>query len=209
MGGMRKQIQLLQLLLLFLFNATAQEKNSLKLKVESGLLWDAVNGRAYLSGSFFNLEPKLKASQNTVIGFRIGGAFNTQLILASNVRQFHVNNDIGLNSALSIGPSFDYYFVGKALRPYVGVGVSNNFLRSSKKATALGKTSELKLNMDNQIGFLLRGGIDINKFVLGLEFNYIPKADVKVDEGQKVGTIAFSNVALSIGHIIGSTKNTQ
>jgi len=71
--------------------------------------------------------------------------------------------------------------------------------------------------VDNQISFLLRGGIDLpkwvigkldfSKFIFGVEFNYIPKADVSSSGGQKLGTVSSSNVALSIGHMINSKRS--
>ena len=50
---------------------------------------------------------------------------------------------------------------------------------------------------------------DLRKFILGLEFNFIPNADVRLSNGQKVGTLATSNIALSIGYTIGNGKNSK
>lgn len=192
----------------------------MKLKIETGLLWDCVEGRIYLSGPFLNVEPKLKTSKNTVIGMRIGAAINTQRILTSDPFQLSINNNVGINGVISLGPTFDHYFNTANFRPYLGLGFVHNFLTTSKKGFVIGNPLDaLGLSIDNQVGFLLRGGLDLHKvvigrfdfskFVLGLEFNYIPKADVKASNGQKVGTVANSNVALSIGHVFGNVKDSK
>lgn len=41
----------------------------------------------------------------------------------------------------------------------------------------------------NQLGALLRAGFDINKIRLGLEYNFKPKADIKIPNGQTPGSV--------------------
>ncbi|MFK7770807.1 MAG: hypothetical protein AB8F94_01665 [Saprospiraceae bacterium] len=200
-----------------LFNLNAQKETSIKLKIETGILWDAVEGKIYLSGFFFNIEPKLKTSKKIFIGLRFGAAFNTQRILISDSPPFFNINASGGNGVISIVPTFDYFFTKKKIRPYLGLGFGYYFLNTSKKAFANGSSSNLlELNVNNQIGFLIRGGFnlhklvigryDLSKFTIGLEWNFIPKANVEILNGQKIGTIVNSNIALSIGYIFGNAK---
>ncbi len=218
-----RTILLLIMVLFYFFNLSAQKESNVKLKIETGVLWDWVGGRTYLSGSFLNVEPKLKVSKNTVIGLRLGAAVNSQRILSSDRSQFYINNDFENsdsrgNVVISLVPTFDYYFSQKKLRPYLGLGLGYNFLTTYKKGLVIGNPSdELELSVNNQLGLLLRGGVnlpkvmlgrlDLSKLIVGLEFNYIPKTDVEISSGQKVGTVVTSNIALSIGYTIGDGKS--
>lgn len=213
---MLNKILITQTLLFCLFNLNAQEQSSMKLKIEAGLLWDSVEGKIYLSGPFLNVEPKLKTSKNTVLGLRIGAALNTQKILTSDPNQFYINNNVGSNGVISLGPTLDYYFTtNNFLRPYFGIGLGHYFLTTSKKGRAIQNPFDsLGLSVDNQFGFLLRGGvnlqklvigrIDFSRFILGLEFNHIPKTDVETSSGQKIGTVNNSYLGLSFGFMVGS-----
>ena len=205
-----KRVLILISLLCWLFNLRAQKQSNTKLKIEAGILWDWVEDRIYLSGPFLNVEHKLKTSKNTVIGLRLGAALNSQRILTSDPNQFYIINDTDNNGngAISFGPTLDYYFTKKKSRPYLGLGVGYIFLTTSKKGFVIGYPSDvLELSVNNQLGFLLRGGFDLGKVIAGLEFNYIPKTDVEISNGQKIGTVVTSNIALSIGFTIGNWKN--
>jgi len=215
---MLNRIILSQILLLYLFNLNAQEKSPIKLKLETGFLWDAIDGKIYFSGALLNIETKIKISKYSVIGLRIGGAVNTQRILNADPDQFYIENGAGQNSVISLGPTFDYYFNTSNLRPYLGFGLTHSFLTTSKRGFLIANPLDaLDLNIGKKIGFLVRAGfdlrkavigkVDFSKFILGLEFNYIPKSDVTISNGQKLGTVATSNFSLSIGHIIGEMKS--
>ncbi|MFK8005388.1 MAG: OmpW family outer membrane protein [Saprospiraceae bacterium] len=189
------------------------------MKIEIGFLWDTINEKIYLSGPFLYVEPKLKASKNTVIGLRIGAALNTQAIKNSDPFEFYIGKNYNSNNvAISLIPTFDYYFAKNKFRPYLGLGVGYYFLTTSKKAFVGGNFIDaVEVSINNKMGILIRGGLDLNKvkvgrldlskFTVGLEFNYIPKADIEIPNGQKIGTISNSNIALSIGHIIGNGKS--
>jgi len=219
---MHKSIISFIILLVSLFSLNAQEKGDIKLKIELGILFDAIEESFFLSGAFFNLEPKLNITKNTVIGLRFGAASNSQSILTIDPNRFFVNNenDNSGNTTISFIPTFDYYLNNKNIRPYLGFGIGYYILNTSKEGffmTNLFDGQELSIN--NKIGFLVRSGIDLGKFIVwgfdfskfsvGLEFNYIPKTDVEFSDGALIGTIANSNIALSIGYTIrsGETQN--
>lgn len=203
------------------FNLNAQKESTVKLKMETGILWDWVDGRTYLSGSFLYIEPKLKTSKNAFIGLRIGAAHNTQRVQTTDATQFSIDNynDRG-NGTFSFIPTFDRCFGNNnKYQPYIGVGLGYYFLTTSKDVFINNDpTNEaFKAKVNNQIGFLLRSGftlynlkvgrVDLSNVVVGVEFNYIPVADVEISSGERVGTINASNVALSIGYVFGNKKN--
>ena len=219
---MLKAIITLIILLVSLFNLNAQEKGDIKLKIEIGILFDAVEGSFFLSGAFFNLEPKLNVSKNTVIGLRIGAASNSQRILTIDPNRFFVNNEVDNsgNTTISFIPTFDYYLNNKNIRPYLGFGIGYYFLNTSKEGFFMTNPFDGQdLSINNKIGFLFRSGIDLGKFIIwgfdfskfsiGLEFNYIPRTDVELSDGELIGTIANSNIAVSLGYTISSGKKSK
>jgi len=217
-SALLKTILLLILLLFCFFNLSAQKESNFKLKIETGVLWDLgkgeinLNGPLFLSGLFLNVEPKLKTSKNTVFGLRIGTAVNTQAFKNSDVNQFlfiydseYTSNWYGIegNNVVSFVPTFDYSFNEKNLRPYLGVGVGYYFLTTCNRVRVKNSPELIELSVNNKVSILLRGGLEVRRYTVGLEFNFIPKADVEIPNGQIIGTLANSNVGLSIGYTIG------
>jgi len=207
----------LLLLLFCCFNLDAQGERNIKLKMEVGILWSSKsNNRAYpnMSGAFFRVEPKLQTSRNTVIGLRIGLSENYHIIKGHDPNQFYVDNadfagNAG-NDALSFVPTIDYYFIDNKIRPYLGIGVGPYFFRTNtlvSRSSNIGE--EMKVSVNNRIGFIVRTGLDVGKLIVGLEVNFIPNTDVEIPNGQIIGTINHSSIGLSVGYTIGSSKNSK
>lgn len=203
-----KPIIAVLLLSLLSLKTTAQKQTHTQLKIEAGVFWDFFDNRIFTSGPFFNIEPQWKASKNSNIGFRVGTAISTQNIISADEFQFYIDNSIGLIGIFSFTPTFDYYFNSRHKNSYVGIGISYYAMNTSKKAFLTRNSFDEKdLSIDNQLGVLVRTGVDWKKLILGLEFNYIPKADAIGPNEQKMGTVQASYLAVSIGRAIaGRTK---
>jgi len=211
-----KTIFLFIIFLFCVFNLNAQKESNIKLKIEAGVLWSSKsNNRGYpgLSGTFLRVEPKLRTSKNTIIGMRIGVSGNYHIIRDYDT-QFYVDNlDLDGNAGndlISFVPTFDYYFIQNNMRPYIGIGVGHYFLCTNTLVSrgAIGN-EEVKVSVNNQIGAIFRGGFDVGKLIVGLEYNFIPKTDVVTQNGEKIGTIHNSSIGLSIGFTFGSIKNIK
>ena len=217
---MHKKAILLFVFLLGLFDVSAQKESNVKLKIETGILGDWYEGNIVFNAFFLHVEPKLKTSKNTIIGLRIGTTINSQALENSDPQQFYINNNYTLgNVAISLIPTFDFYFIKNKFRPYLGLGLGYYFLTTPKDVFVSGNfTDAVNLSINNQIGFLLRGGLDLRKFkvgkidlsnfIVGLELNYLPKANIEIPNGQKVGTINYSNIILSLGYLFGKGKSS-
>lgn len=183
------------------FNLTAQ----VTFRIEPGVLLatDSEN-----LGLLLNIEPKVKASENTVIGLRFGIAINPQKISIDNNSSFYID-ELDDNGIMSFVPTFDYYLNDNKYRPYIGLGLGY-YLFSDLDISDRnnGSTDVLIGSIKNQLGFLLRVGFEIRNMRCGLEYNYMPKADIKIPNGQTIGTIDNSYLGLSIGFTIGNTKNS-
>lgn len=217
-----KKILLLVISFLCLFKLSAQKENNLKLKIETGILWTSKSanpGFPWFNGFFLRVEPKLKTSKRTFIGLRIGVSENEKIENYIPLQFYSYNNpDNGLiqftnpdNGIISIVPTIDYYFIENKLHPYFGGGVGYYFLTNFTEVTQTGianpSETALEVSVKNRIGILLRGGLNIGKFIVGLEFNYIPKTDLKIPDGQIIGRVANSYVGLSFGYSFGIGKS--
>jgi len=163
-----KAIVTLFILLLFLSGLNAQKESNIKLKIEAGALILTNSKKQLLTdplgipgqyGIFFNLEGKFKTSKKTFIGLRLG---------ASSNEQSHVN---------SLIPTFDYYFIGKKVRPYLGLGIGYFFVNNPEGLTD--PSGVFDTSITNKAGFIFRAGLDISNYSVGIEYNYIPEATIE------------------------------
>ena len=202
---MLKKMSLLIALCFCIFNLNAQEKNNLKLGIEAGILplTDSEN-----LGLFLNVEPKLKVSENIFIGLRVGIILNSQSIENHDVSQFSIDGESD-NGGISLVPTFDYYLNENYFRPYLGFGLGPYLLTKYLDVFDFASQSVFEANVNNQLGFLLRGGWESNRLRLGLEYNFILKGDIKTPAGQVIGAVDNSHLGLSIGFIIGGGKNLE
>lgn len=222
-----KTIILLVILLFCLFNLSAQKESNIKLKIETGILWASDEESFGLldleNFAFFaQVEPTLKISNNTFIGLRIGASVNTQKIVKQDPIEFYLYPNINTgfiqfmdvdNRIISIIPTINYYLNKNNFRPYLGIGVGYYFITNytgvSPRGIANPSENLLEINAKNQVGLLLRGGLDFGKLIVGLEFNYIPEADIKIPNGQLIGTVDNNYIGLSIGYSIKIRKNSK
>ena len=196
---MLKNLLLFQTLFCCWFNLAAQEKNNINLGIEIGLL-DLSESESF--GLFLNVEPKLKSSRSTTIGLRLGATFNSQTIENNDSTQFSFDHESD-NGVISILPTFDYYWNGNKFRPSLGLGIGSHILAGSidvsRFSTASHTEEVFEVNVRYQIGFLLRGGFELGRSRIGLEYNFVPKADIELPDGQKTGTVDSNYLGLSIG----------
>lgn len=205
---MLKRAIILQTLFFCFFHLNAQQKSDTKLNVEAGVL--AFSKYENL-GLFFNIEPKLRVSNNAFIGLRMGVTINSQSYENNDNPQFIIDEkyDNGFFSALA---TYSYYWNEKRflrkyiLRPYIGFGAGPSLLAYSVDVFQTGTMPPaddmFQVPVDYRIGFLLKAGVELGKLTLGLEYNLIPKADIEVPSGQKIGIVNGSYLGFSLGFTI-------
>lgn len=214
---LNRTILLLIILLSCFVNLKAQKEPNIKLKVEAGLNWKPAEKDVNLWGQIYGLELKLKTSKKTFIGLRIQANENHLNNEKYKPNQFFIDNNFRINffeetpsTLISLVPTFDYYFGENNFNPYLGIGVGAYRLAPSIKSLQKSSTSEvLETSINNQIGFLIRGGVDIWKFTVGLEYNYLSEASIKIPNGLVIGTVNDSFLALSIGYSFSFNKRLK
>lgn len=181
------------------FNTNAQ----VKFRIEPGVLLNADSENLAL---LLNIEPKVQTSENIVFGLRIGLATNTQKFKINDPSQFFID-DAHDNGIISFVPTFDYYLNQNNNRPYVGLGLGYYLFNGTDVSTRNGSREVLEGSVNNQLGFLIRGGLEIGNTRYGLEYNLIPKATIEIPNGQTIGTVDNSYFGLSIGFTIGGERS--
>ena len=186
-----------------LFNLNAQEDNYIKLRIELGFLLKTDSENL---GLLLNVEPHIKISENKVIGFRFGIALNPAKFKNNDSSQFFINEQDN-NAVISFMPTFDYYLNEEKYRPYIGLGIGYYVFNYTDVSLRNGSSNVLEGRVNNQLGVLVRTGFKIGNTRIGLEYNIVPKGDIKIPDGQIVGTVNNSYLGLSIGFKIGSRKS--
>ena len=63
-----------------------------------------------------------------------------------------------------------------------------------------------KIGIKKLVGFLFRGGFEMRKLRVGLEYTFLPEADITLPGEETVGTLRSSFLGLSVGLMIGGGK---
>jgi len=184
----------------------AQEKNRFKVGVDLGA------ALASDVGVLMAVEPKYNINENNSIGLRLGATF----VLGRNIEesinsQYMIEEWANLNEIYSFAATFDRY-LGKAnsrFQPFISGGLSyyklsgiSNISAKDNHDVNLTTTAKVK----GQMGLLVRGGFEFGKFRLGLECNFIPKSEIKMQNGEIAGWAKDSYFGVSLGGIIGGGK---
>lgn len=210
-NAMLKRTFLLLALLVCVFNLNAQVEKHVKLGIETGFL---LFTDADKLGLFIKVEPKVKISESSFVGVRFGVTLNPQIFENKERLTFYIDDESD-NAAISIVPTFDYYLddfylKGRNFHPYLGLGFGYHLLSDidvSRIAIVNFSEDVFEVRVNNRIGFLLRGGFEMGKLRFGLEYSLIPKGDIKIPDGQIIGTVENSYLGLSIGVVIGGGKS--
>lgn len=192
-----KKKLLLLFLLLGLFKVNGQETHDLNLRVIPGLLLLSDSDNI---GLMLNAEPYFKISERSRIGLRFGVALNSHKFEQNKNSQFIIDRNSD-GATVSFVPTFDYYFTKDKVKPYVGLGIGYYLISYVAIANPTKEVSEGSVN--NQIGRLLRGGFDLGKTRFGVEYNFIPKADIEIPNDQPLGVVKSSYFGLSVGFSFG------
>lgn len=204
---LRKERLFLITFLLCLFHLHAQEKNKIALGIETGLL---ISSDVESLGLLLHVEPKFKINENSRVGLRFALGVNSRSAQEEDSFQYTIDQSIG-NTVYSILPTYDYYFKTdeNTFRPFLGLGLGYYFLNNqdvSRSPIVNPDTDVFTGAVNDGLGFLVRSGFEIAKFRFGLEYNFIPKADIIIANGQTLGTVNDSYFGISIGLTLGGEK---
>jgi len=165
-----RNITLSLLLVLGLTAMNGQEEGKFRVGLDLGYVSADGGG-----GMLFDIEPKYNITDNSNIGLRLG-------LTADGSAWGH--------SIASILGTYDYYFnSGNSLiSPFLGAGLG---LFAFDKTTLFGPNISYE-----KFGALIRGGVELGKLRIALEYNIIPKGEYAKN----------SYFGASIGFYVGGGK---
>ena len=188
------------IILLGVFNLNAQETSNITIRIAPGALFDTDSKNLGIS---LDVEPKIKVSENAVIGLKFGLILNSQKFEISEDSPFSIDEEKD-NAVISFVPTYDYYLNSNHIRPFFGIGIGYYLVSQIALANPSQGISDGEVN--NQIGGLLRTGVELGKIRFELAYNLIPKADIVIPNNQVIGTVDNSYLGLSIGFTIGGKR---
>lgn len=162
-------------------------------------------GAAIPGGGFgfhWALEGKYNLADNMNVGLRISsGAFIKGIVLDSgdDLESASVSGNVGY-----LG-TFDYYLNnGGSFAPYIGGGVGIfNVASVGITGSDNAETAGAALEAGIKFGGLLRGGFELGKFRMGLEYNFIPGSPLLNTSGQEIGNSQNSYLGFTLGFFVG------
>jgi outer membrane protein W len=174
-----KKLLIITFAIIGIISVNAQEEGKFRVGLDLGYVF------ANDGGALFSIEPKYNITDNSNIGLRLGSAASIG------------SSDSDWNS--SILGTYDYYFNSQnsSTSPFLGIGLGYFALGD----IGGGGPAGVAINLGDQFGALVRGGVELGKFRIALEYNIIPKSDLEIGE-----SIKNSYLGASIGFYVGGGK---
>ena len=169
-------------------SVNAQEKEKFRVGLDFGYAFAKGGG-----GGLFSLEPKYNITDHSNVGLRIGLAAYARNIVSD------IDLDVSVNS--NILATYDYYFGNgnSSTSPFLGAGLGIYSLASIKSDTFIYDVNEV--GSGTEFGGMIRGGVELGKLRLALEYNIVPKTDFPMGS-----SIKNSYLGVSIGFYLGGGK---
>jgi outer membrane protein W len=157
-------------------------------------------------GALINLEPQILVKSNLAIGLRIGAAG-----LAKDVTYYDLSEDyegeVSVNSSLT--GTVNYYFNNGSSRvaPYVGAGFGY-FALSSVKIDDTDITEDEVGNLEADFAWapMVRAGIELGKFRIGAEYNFVPTSNLQNVNGDVIGEAINQYFGFTLGFFVGGGR---
>ena len=174
-----KKLLLITFLIVGITTISGQEKEKFRMGLDLGYVFAKEGG-----GALFSLEPKYNLTDNSNIGIRIGAAAAVS------------ESDIEVDANINILATYDYYFNSEnsSTSPFLGAGLGLYILGDVGG-------SVYAVNLGEQFGAMIRGGLQLGKFRLALEYNILPETNLEFRQ-----SINNSYLGASIGFYVGGGK---
>ncbi|GAB2498630.1 hypothetical protein [Algoriphagus taiwanensis] len=156
-------------------------------------------------GALMNLEPQILVKSNLAFGVRFGVAGLAKEVVYFNDPEAY-EGEVGGNA--SIVGTLNYYFNkgNSRVAPYIGAGFgyygfSNLEVDSNDAPEDVGN-----LEADFAWAPMLRAGVELGKFRLGAEYNFVPSSDLQNISGTAIGTAVNEYFGFTLGFFVGGGK---
>lgn len=191
------------LLIVLLTQATyAQRAGGFRFQMDLGAAIPKEGG----IGALVNLEPQILIKDNLAFGLRFGVAG-----LAKDVTYYNIQEDFDgeVSANASISGTLNYYFNNGNSRvaPYIGAGFGYYALSNIEiEDTNIDDDDIGDLEASFAWAPMIRAGVELGKFRLGAEFNFVPSSDLQNVSGQVVGEAVNQYFGFTLGFTLGGGR---
>lgn len=190
------------LILLIVQTAIAQRAGGFRFQMDLGAAIPKDGG----IGALVNLEPQILVSDNLAVGLRLGVA-----ALAKDVTYYAIPDDyegeVGANA--SVAGTLNYYLNNGNSRvaPYVGAGFGYYALSNiDVKESDIEEDEVGDLEASFAWAPMLRAGVELGKFRIGAEYNFVPPSDLQDVGGAVIGEAINQYFGFTLGFFVGGGK---
>ncbi|MBN3521915.1 outer membrane beta-barrel protein [Algoriphagus lutimaris] len=198
-----KKLFVIALLLTLCQYAMAQHAGRFRMGMDLGAAIPKGSGL----GALVSLEPKINLKDNINVGIRFGIA-----ALAKDVTYYDFTEDYEgeISANLSISGTFDYYFNqgGTQLAPYIGAGFGYYTLSSVQINNGDFDMPDNfgDLEADFKWAPMVRAGVELGKFRMGAEYNFVPKSNLQNASGNIIGEAVNQYFGFTLGFYVGGGR---
>lgn len=196
--------KLLSALILLLVVETAYSQQAGKFRYQMDLGFAAPKDGGI--GALVNFEPQVLVLNNLALGMRMGVAG-----LAKDVTYYTIpedyNGEIGANLSISGTANYYFNFGNSKVAPYIGAGFGYYALSNIEIENTDFDRDEVG---DLQASFawapMLRAGVELDKFRIGAEYNFIPSSNLQNVQGDVIGKATNEYFAFTLGFFVGGGR---
>lgn len=158
-------------------------------------------------GVLFSLEPKINIANNMSVGLRIGTA-----ALAKDITYYNISEDYEgeVSGNASVTATFDYYLNnGKSnVAPFIGGGFGYYALSSIDIGNRDFDNPDGPGNLEANFKWapMLRAGVELGKFRMSAEYNFVPPSDLQNINGDVIGEAVNQYFGFTLGFYVGGGR---
>lgn len=202
---MKKIFVVLLLLLVLVQTSYAQQKGRFRFSTDIGIAMPKDGG----IGALVNLEPQFLIRDNLAFGMRLGVAG-----LAKDVTYFNMQKqyrgEVGGN--VSVAGTLTHFFNSSKshVAPYLGAGLGYYALSAIKIDQSYTAPAEIG-NLEANFAWapMARAGVELRKFRMGIEYNFVPNRNLQNLSGGFIGEAVNHYAGFTFGFTVGGGKWKQ
>ncbi|GAA0878376.1 hypothetical protein GCM10009119_13440 [Algoriphagus jejuensis] len=155
-------------------------------------------------GAMVHIEPQILVMDNLAVGLRMGATG-----MAKDITYYEIPDDYDgeLSANLSVSGTTNYYFnYGKGkVAPYIGAGFG--YYALSNVDVDDDDLEDIE-NLEAAFAWapMVRVGVELQKFRIGAEYNFVPSSNLQNIEGDIIGQATNEYFAFTLGFFVGGGR---
>lgn len=196
--------KLLVILFLFQFISTAyaQRADSFRFQMDLGTAAPKDGG----IGALVNLEPQILVMNNLAFGLRLGATGLAKDVVYYEIPDDYIGELAGNASVLGTANYYFNYDKGR-VAPYIGAGFGYYALSNIDiDDTDIDEDEIGDLKANFAWAPMVRAGVELGKFRIGAEYNFVPTSDLQSVNGEIVGQAINEYFGFTLGYFVGGGR---